>query len=54
MRREGFEFMVGRPRVLFKWKNNVKTEPIEHLVLDLDAIYQGTVLSTLQKRKGLL
>ena len=55
MRREGFEFLVGRPKVLYKFdENNKKQEPIEHLFVDVAEEYQGVVVDKLQKRKGLL
>ena len=34
MRREGFELCVGRPEVIYKFKNNKKIEPIEKLYID--------------------
>lgn len=35
MRREGFEFCMGRPEVIVKVEDGVKTEPFEHLVIDV-------------------
>lgn len=55
MRREGFELCVGRPHILFhKDEQGRKTEPIEHLVVDCDEAYSGTVMETLSKRKAIL
>jgi len=34
MRREGFELSVGRPQVIYKRKDGVLLEPIEHLFID--------------------
>ena len=55
MRREGYEFMVGRPIVLFKTdeKGN-KTEPIELAVLDLPENASSEVTRLFQERKGIL
>ena len=55
MRREGLEFCVGRPHVIFrKDEKGKKTEPIEHLVIDVEETYSGVVSETLMKRKGLM
>ena len=52
MRREGYEFCVGRPEVIFKQKNGKKLEPIEHLFIDCEEPYMGIVTEKLSKRKG--
>jgi GTP-binding protein len=45
MRREGFEFQVGRPRVLFKQDENGRTlEPIEQAVVECPNDYSGKVI----------
>lgn len=45
MRREGFEFQVGRPKVLYKYdENGNKLEPIEEAVVDVDSEYSGKVI----------
>ena len=54
MRREGFELSVGRPQVLYKEKDGVKLEPIEHVYIDCDEAYMGTVTDKLSQRKGYL
>lgn len=54
MRREGLEFMVGRPIVLTKEENGVKMEPIERATLDLPEEFSGDVTRMFQERKGLL
>ncbi|MBM4252618.1 MAG: GTP-binding protein [Deltaproteobacteria bacterium] len=54
MRREGFEFMVGRPNVLMRTENGVKLEPFEKLTLDLPEAYSGDVTKMYQQRKGVL
>lgn len=55
MRREGVEFMIGRPGVLFKEDPALgKTEPFEKLVLDLPEEFSGDVTKLFQERKGTL
>jgi GTP-binding protein len=43
MRREGYEFCVGRPEVILKEKNGKKQEPIEHLFIDCDEAFMGVL-----------
>ena len=52
MRREGYEFMVGAPKVLFKEIDGVKCEPIERFVCDVPSDYMGSVMEKLGARKG--
>ena len=52
MRREGFEFTVGRPEVILKEKNGKKQEPIEHLYIDSDEAFMGVLTEKLALRKG--
>jgi len=52
MRREGFEFSIGRPEVIIKVENDVKLEPFEHLVVDIPDEYSGTIIEKLGKRKA--
>ena len=52
MRREGYEFAVGKPRVLFRTENGVKTEPIERLTVDVPKDNVGIVIEKLGYRKG--
>lgn len=55
MRREGFEFMVGKPTVLYQTdENGGKLEPMERAVLDLPETAVGDVTNMFQTRKGLL
>lgn len=41
MRREGYEFMVGAPKVLYKEENGKKLEPVERFVCDVPSDYMG-------------
>ena len=52
MRREGFEFCLGRPEVIIKEIDGVKCEPFEHLVIDAPDDCTGTVIEKLGKRKA--
>ena len=54
MRREGYEFQVTRPQVLYREANGVKLEPYEELTVDVDENYMGRVIENLGGRKGLL
>ena len=54
MRREGFEFCVGRPEVIYHFKDGEKLEPIEHLFIDCEGSFMGIVTEKLSRRKGLM
>jgi GTP-binding protein len=54
MRREGLEFMVGRPNVLMREIDGVQHEPIERVTLDLPEHCAGEVTKMYQQRKGVL
>lgn len=52
MRRGGYEFQVGAPRVLYKEIGGVKYEPVERLVVDVPEDKTGSVFSSMGTRKG--
>ena len=52
MRRQGYEFQVSRPQVIFKEKNGKKLEPMERLVIDVPEEFAGSVIEKLGIRKG--
>lgn len=52
MRREGFELCVGRPEVIFKEENGIKTEPMEEVFIDCDEAFMGIVTEKMSIRKG--
>ena len=52
MRREGYEFQVSPPRVLYQEVDGQKCEPIERLVADVPADSVGAVIEKLGSRKG--
>lgn len=52
MRREGFEFEVGRPQVVTKVENGVELEPVEELTVEVPGEHVGAVQMELGKRKA--
>ena len=52
MRREGYEFQVSRPKVIFKEIDGVRHEPMEYLVVEVPAEYVGSVMNKLGSRKA--
>ncbi|MDE7439595.1 MAG: translational GTPase TypA [Clostridia bacterium] len=52
MRREGYEFQVSTPRVMFKEVNGVKMEPMEKLIVDVPDDATGAVFQSMGNRKG--
>ena len=52
MRREGYEFCVGRPQVIFRYENREKQEPMERLMVDCEEQFMGVVTEKLSLRKG--
>ena len=52
MRREGFEFLVGQPQVIYKEIGGRKSEPVEILTVDVPAELAGTVIEYAATRKG--
>ena len=52
MRREGFELLVSRPKVIIKEINGEKCEPIEDLVVNIPDESVGTVIEKLGRRKA--
>ena len=52
MRRQGYEFQVSRPKVIYKEINGQLCEPIEYLTVDVPEEFVGTVIEKLGTRKG--
>ncbi len=53
MRREGLEFCISRPEVItHQDKSGHTLEPIEQLIIDVPAEYQGVIIEKLARRKG--
>lgn len=54
MRREGYEFEVGRPQVVTHQENGVEVEPIEEVIIEVPAEHVGTVQMELGQRRATL
>src|SRR5262249_13773564 len=54
MRREGFELSISRPRVLFRADSGSgqRLEPIEEVIVDVDAEFSGVVVDKMSRRKA--
>ncbi len=52
MRREGFEFQVGKPAVIYKTINGQLCEPMESLTIDVPQEFMGPVMESLGTRKA--
>jgi GTP-binding protein len=54
MRREGYEFQVSRPEVIFKDVDGQRMEPIEQVEIEVSEQYQGTVIELMGARRGIM
>ena len=54
MRRQGYEFAVSKPQVIYKVIDGVKCEPIERLVVDTPQASAGAVIEKIGRRRGTL
>jgi GTP-binding protein len=54
MRREGYEFQVSCPLVIYREEDGKRLEPYEELTIDVAEIYMGTVIEKLGARKGIM
>jgi len=54
MRREGFEFEVGRPQVVTRIEDGTEKEPLEEVIIEVPAEHVGTVQMELGKRRAIL
>lgn len=52
MRRQGYEFQVSKPTVIFKEVDGEKHEPIEYLIIDVPEDFMGVVMEKLGTRKA--
>jgi GTP-binding protein len=52
MRREGYELEVSKPQVIFKEENSQKTEPIEHVTIEVPENFAGVVIEKMGRRRG--
>jgi GTP-binding protein len=54
LRREGYEFQVSRPTVIFKEEGGKKLEPYEMVTIDVPSEFIGKVIEALNSRKGMM
>lgn len=52
MRREGYEFQVGKPKVILKEIDGTKSEPYEILTIDVPPLFSGKAIELVTQRKG--
>ncbi len=52
MRRQGYEFQVSKPSVIYKEVDGVQMEPIEYLMIDVPEDFMGVVMEKLGQRKA--
>lgn len=52
MRREGYEFMLGQPKVIFHEVNGEKHEPVEYLTVHVPEPFAGKVIEQVTQRRG--
>ena len=52
MRREGFEFQISKPEVLYKYEDDKRLEPMEIVTIDVSEAYIGSIIEKLGQRKG--
>ncbi|MCI5771209.1 MAG: translational GTPase TypA [Clostridiales bacterium] len=54
MRREGYEFQVSKPQVIYHVENGKRMEPVERMVADVPQAYAGAVIEKIGRRRGTL
>jgi GTP-binding protein len=54
MRREGFEFQVSAPEVIYKRIDDVLCEPMEHVIIDVPDGFVGIIIENLGSRRGVM
>jgi len=52
MRREGYEFVISKPRVIIKEIEGVKSEPMENVHIEIPQEYSGSIIEELSRRRG--
>jgi GTP-binding protein len=52
MRREGYEFQVSKPEVMYKEIDGLRHEPMEMVTVDVPEVYAGVVIQKLGMRRG--
>ena len=52
LRRDGYEFQLGKPEVIKKVMNSIASEPYEEITIEIDKMFVGVITEDLGKRKG--
>ena len=52
MRREGYEFVISKPKVIMKTIDGVESEPMENVHIEVPQEYSGSVIEELSRRRG--
>ncbi len=52
MRREGYEFLISKPKVIFKTIDGVESEPMENVHIEVPQEFTGGVIEELSRRRG--
>lgn len=52
MRREGYEFLISKPKVILKTIDGVECEPMENVHIEVPQEYSGNVIEELSRRRG--
>jgi GTP-binding protein len=52
MRREGYEFLISKPKVILKMIDGVECEPMENVHIEVPQEYSGNVIEELSRRRG--
>jgi GTP-binding protein len=52
MRREGYEFLISKPKVILKTIDGVECEPMENVHIEVPQEYSGSVIEELSRRRG--
>lgn len=51
MRREGFEFSVSPPKVLYRQEGGQRLEPLEEVIAEVEDAHVGAVIEAISQRK---
>ena len=54
MRRQGYEFQVSKPQVIYREIDGVTCEPVERMVADVPQAYAGAVIEKIGRRRGVM
>ncbi len=52
MRREGYEFLISKPKVILRTIDGVQSEPMENVHIEVPQEYSGQVIEELSRRRG--